>query len=132
MFGSTLGRYLSLRFAKMILGVFATIFVLSYVIDFVEMLRRAGDLPGVTPLFVAYLCFLRVPALTETVLPFAVLGGSIFAFLSLSRRLELVVARAAGMSVWQFLAPPLAIVLAIGVLSVAVVNPLAAGMKGAA
>ena len=37
------------------------------------------------------------------------------AFLNLSRKLELVVARAAGVSVWQFLTPPLAVIVLIGV-----------------
>jgi hypothetical protein len=39
---------------------------------------------------------LRVPALMEEVLPFLVLLGSIAAFMELSRRMELVVTRAAG------------------------------------
>ena len=55
----------------------------------------------------AALSFLRTPTVAEQALPFAVLFGSMIAFLNLSRKLELVVARAAGVSVWQILAPPL-------------------------
>ena len=129
MIGRTLGLYLAARFTRAILAVFGTIFLLVYLIDFVEMLRRAGDISNVTSLGLAFLTLLRVPAITEQILPFATLGGAMFAFISLTRRLELVVARAAGVSVWQFLLPPLAIVLAIGVFSVAVYNPLSAVMK---
>ena len=82
MIGTTLGRYLSLRFARMILGVFATIFVLIYILDFVEMLRRTGDLPGVDAVLRRLSLLSRMPALAEQILPFAMLGGSMFAFLS--------------------------------------------------
>lgn len=129
MVGLTLTRYLSLRFAKAIAGVFATIFLLIYLIDFVEMLRRSAGLSNATTGLVALLCLLRVPSVTEQVLPFAVLAGSLFAFVSLSRRLELVVARAAGISVWQFLVPPVLIVVLIGIVSVAIYNPLSAAFK---
>jgi lipopolysaccharide export system permease protein len=129
MVGVTLTRYLSARFAKAIAGVFATIFLLIYLIDFVEMLRRSAGLSNATTGLVALLCLLRVPSVTEQVLPFAVLAGSLFAFVALSRRLELVVARAAGISVWQFLFPPVLIVVLIGIFSVAVYNPLSAAFK---
>ena len=42
-------------------------------------------------------------------MPFAVLVGAMFCYLNLSRRLELVVARAAGISAWQFIAPAIII-----------------------
>ena len=129
MVGWTLTRYLATRFALTILAVFASIFTLIYLVDFVEMLRRASGLPAASASLVAYLCFLRVPAISEQVLPFAVLAGCMFAFVNLSRRLELVVARAAGVSVWQFLAPPAMVVLAIGVFSITVYNPLSAFAK---
>ena len=62
-------------------------------------------------------------------MPFAVLFGSMIAFLNLSRKMELVVARAAGVSVWQFLTPPLAVIVLIGVLSVTAYNPASTWMK---
>jgi lipopolysaccharide export system permease protein len=52
-----------------------------------------------------------------------------FAFLNLTRKLELVVARAAGVSVWQFLAPPLIVALVFGLFAVTVYNPLSAVFK---
>jgi len=129
MIGPTLARYLSARFFGMIAAVFLTIFGLVYVIDFVETLRRAGDKPNATVPFVAFLALLRTPAVTEQVLPFCVLFGTMAAFLNLSRRLELIVARAAGISAWQFMAPPVLIALLLGVLSVTVLNPISAEMK---
>lgn len=132
MIGGTLGRYLSIRFARTILATFAGVFVLIFTVDLVETLRRAGDRPGATGPVMAWLSFLHTPIVAEQALPFAVLFGAMMGFLSLSRKLELVVARAAGVSVWQFLAPPLAVVMAIGVISVTLYNPLSAAAKAQA
>ncbi|HEY8381073.1 MAG TPA: LPS export ABC transporter permease LptG [Microvirga sp.] len=127
--GATLGRYFSGRFAKSILMVFGTVFALVYTIDFVELMRRAGDAEGASATLMAQLALYRTPAVAEQVLPFAVLFGSMAALLQLSRKLELVVARAAGISAWQFLQPGLFVAAAIGILSVTVYNPASALLK---
>jgi lipopolysaccharide export system permease protein len=127
--GGTLARYLSMRFAKTILATFAGVFVLIFTVDLVETLRRSGDTAGATGPLMAWLAFLHTPTVAEQALPFAVLFGAMISFLNLSRKLELVVARAAGVSVWQFLAPPLAVVLLIGIISVTLYNPLSAAAK---
>ncbi len=44
-FGLTLYRYLGLRFLSAVLIVFVTVFLLVAIVDFVELLRRAGDVP---------------------------------------------------------------------------------------
>ena len=129
MLGWTLTRYLAIRFALTILAVFGAICALIYLVDFVEMLRRASGNANASAGLIAYLCLLRTPAVSEQVLPFAVLAGCMFAFVNLSRRLELVVARAAGVSVWQFLTPPALVVLAIGLISILAYNPLSASAK---
>ncbi len=129
MIGLTLGRYLSSRFLRMILAVFATIFSLVFVIDFVELLRRTGNIAGITTTKVAFLSLLRTPSVSEQVLPFCVLFGSMAVFLNLTRKLELLVARASGVSVWQFLGPPVVIALLLGIASVAALNPMSALMK---
>lgn len=129
MIGATLARYLSLRFFNTIMLVFLTIFGMVYVVDFVEMLRRASNQPGITASFIALLSFLRTPSVAEQVLPFCVLFGTMAAFIDLTRKLELIVARAAGVSVWQLLLPPVAIALVVGIASVVLLNPISAEMK---
>ncbi len=62
-------------------------------------------------------------------LPFAVLFGAMAALLNLSRKLELVVARAAGVSAWQFLQPGILVGLVFGVVAVTAFNPIAANFK---
>ena len=90
--GATLGLYFSLRFGKTILMVFGTVFALVYTIDFVELMRRAGDAEGASAGLMAQLALFRTPALADQVLPFAILFGSMATLLHLSRKLELVVA----------------------------------------
>ena len=48
MIGWTLGRYLSARFLLTIAAVFLMISGMIYVVDFVELLRRAGNIQGVS------------------------------------------------------------------------------------
>src|SRR6185437_3072265 len=95
MFG-TLGRYLAGRFAAAVLGVFGGVLALIFTLDFVDTLRRAGEVRGASGALIAWLAVLHTPIVAEQALPFVVLLGAMAAFLSLSRRLELAVARAAG------------------------------------
>ena len=104
----TLARYFGLRFANAVLVVFVGIFALVALIDYIELMRRAGDIPNVSAALVAKTSFYRVPQVVERILPFCVLIGAMTCYLALSRRLELVVARAAGVSAWQFISPALA------------------------
>ncbi|MFC0217331.1 lipopolysaccharide export system permease protein [Pseudochelatococcus lubricantis] len=127
--GPTLGRYFGRRFLLTIGTVFGTVFVLVYTLDFVELMRRAGEAPGASAHVMAWLSFLRTPSVTEEVLPFAVLFGSIATLLNLSRRLELVIARSVGVSAWGFLQPPVIVALLLGVVSVTLYNPLSASLR---
>ena len=127
--GITLGRYLSLRFVQSISMVFLTVFGLIYLIDFVELLRRAGETVNASTLTLARLSFFRTPVIAEQILPFAVLFGSLAAFLTLSRKLELVIARASGVSVWQFGIPPVVIAGSIGLATMTLYNPIAVNFK---
>ncbi len=128
----TLRRYVAKRFLLSILGAFAVCGVLIFMIDMIELLRlsrRASDLSVGALLWMA---LLRLPAYTEILLAFAVLVGSIGALLSLNRKSELIVMRAGGMSVWQFLRPGVMVSLVLGVLAVTLYNPLAAAARSEA
>jgi lipopolysaccharide export system permease protein len=129
MIGYTLGRYLSARFLLTIAAVFLMNSGMIYVVDFVELLRRAGNIQGVSAGDIAYLSALRVPSISEQILPFCVLFGTMATFVNLTRKLELLVARAVGVSAWGFLFPPLAIAVAAGIGSVVLFNPVSAIMK---
>ncbi|MEH0073273.1 LPS export ABC transporter permease LptG [Pannonibacter sp. Pt2] len=129
MLGATLSFYFSRRFLRSILGLFLLAAILIFLFDVLELLRRAGEQGDLSVLRVSVISLLRVPLLLEQVIPFAVLFGAISAFVTLSRGLELVVTRAAGISVWQFGAPAAMVALILGVLSVVVYNPVAVWMQ---
>ena len=129
MIGGTLSRYFGLRFLSAVLAVFVGTLVLTAMIDFLELMRRSGDMQDISAFFIAKITLFRVPFITERVLPFTVLVGAMFCYLNLSRRLELVVARAAGISAWQFTAPALLIACLLGVLATAIYNPISAVLR---
>jgi lipopolysaccharide export system permease protein len=78
---------------------------------------------------VAETSLFRVPQLLEKMMPFCVLIGAMTCYLALSRRLELVVARAAGVSAWQFIAPALASAILLGILATVAYNPMSANLR---
>src|SRR5471032_548732 len=71
---------------------------------------------------------LQLPELGQKMLPFAILFGGVFTFARLSRSRELVATRAAGVSAWDFLLPPLTVSVLIGIFAVAVFTPVSAKM----
>jgi len=129
MIARTVSRYFGARFLRAVLAVFAGTLVLTAMVDFLEMLRRSGDIKDISTFFVAKITFFRVPFITERGMPFAVLVGAMFCYLNLSRRLELVVARAAGISAWQFIAPAVGIAAVIGILTTTIYNPISASLR---
>jgi len=126
---NTLGRYFAGRFVVAALGVFASIFVLLVLVDYIEMVRKTSGLATASPIMVAETSLFRVPQLLEKMMPFCVLIGAMTCYLALSRRLELVVARAAGVSAWQFIAPALASAIVLGILATVAYNPMSANLR---
>ncbi len=132
MLGSTLNWYLARKFLTAILGTFGLCSVLIFMIDFVELLRQAGkyDEQNVVPAWLlVWITVLRLPAYTEFLLAFAVQVGSISTLLFLSRKSELAVMRAGGMSVWQFLRPAIILAFILGTLTTVLYNPIAAAAR---
>src|SRR6516225_6538182 len=129
MITGTLSRYFGMRFLSAVVAVFAGTLALTAMVDFLEMMRRSADIRDISAFFIAKITLFRVPFITERVLPFAVLVGAMFCYLNLSRRLELVVARAAGISAWQFTGPAIVIALLIGALMMALYNPVSAMLR---
>lgn len=125
----TLARYFGLRFFNAVLIVFVGIFALVALIDYIELMRRAGDIPNVSAALVAKTSFYRVPQVVERILPFCVLIGAMSCYLNLSRRLELVVARSAGMSAWQFVMPAIVTAFVFGVIATTIYNPISATLQ---
>jgi lipopolysaccharide export system permease protein len=98
-------------------------------IDLVELMRRAANQPDMPFGVLATMSLLSLPTIGGDTLPFAVLFGGMAAFLRLTRNNELVIARSAGVSVWQFLMPAICVAFAIGTAVITVYNPVASAMS---
>ena len=129
MMTNTLGRHFAGRFVIAAVGVFASIFLLLVLVDYIEMVRKTSGLASASAITVAQTSLYRVPQLLEKMMPFCVLIGAMTCYLALSRRLELVVARAAGVSAWQFIAPALASAIVLGILATVAYNPMSANLR---
>ena len=81
MIAGTLSRYFGLRFLNAVLAVFVGAMALVAMVDFIEMLRRTGDMKDVSTLLVAKITIFRVPFITERIMPFAVLVGAMSCYL---------------------------------------------------
>ncbi len=128
-FPTTLFLYIARQFLIWFAGAFLLLMALMFLGDFVELMRRAANFPSVKVVTLLRMTSLKAPFDAQEVLPFAVLIGSILALWRLTRSQELIVARAAGVSVWQFLMPAVMLAFLIGVISVTLFNPLASAME---
>ena len=126
---TTLHRYFGARFVNAALAIFIGVFALVAMVDYVELVRRTASVPNISGWTVAKASLYRVPQITERLLPFCILLAGMISFLNLSRRLELVIARAAGMSAWQFISPALVMALLIGIAATTVYNPVSAFLQ---
>src|SRR5215831_19898224 len=122
----TLSRYLGMRFLNSVVGSFIGVVVLAAMIDYVELMRRGADWPNATAWLLAKISMYRVPQLTERLLPFSVLVSAMSCYLTLSRRHELVIARAAGVSAWQFVTPAIVAAFLLGTIVTTLYNPVSA------
>jgi lipopolysaccharide export system permease protein len=119
----TLYRYLARQFAVGVGVVFAGFTFLTFSIDIVNLFDTTAG-KHVPAGVVVGMSLLQLPDLAFKLLPFAVLLGGVFAFVRLSRSQELLAIRAAGISAWNLLAPPLTVAVVLGVVSVVAFTPL--------
>jgi lipopolysaccharide export system permease protein len=122
----TLSRYLGWHFLMNVGIVFGMCVTLGFVIDIVELLNRTAGREAVAFSNVVRMALLKLPNLTEKMMPFAILFGAIWNFARLTRSQELVIARASGVSAWLFLAPAIVVALLIGIFMTTIYNPFAA------
>src|SRR3954447_9041802 len=128
----TLSRYIVRQFALQVFGMLLALSGLVAMFDFIELLRRSASLPDATFGVVAQIALLRLPYVAMQILPFAMLLGGILCFWRLTRSSELIVARAAGVSAWEFLTAPTFCALLFGGLATTAISPLSSVMFGRA
>lgn len=124
--GSTLFLYFMRRYAIMTLQIFVGLTLLAYIIDLTELTRQLGNTASFAFTDGLLMSALRVPRIIQTAIPFIILIAAMTALMTFNRRYELVIARSAGVSAWQFLAPLCLTSFVIGAFALLAFNPLAA------
>lgn len=122
----TLPRYIARRYLFTFSTNLLAVSFLVFLVDFGENARRFSEIPGYSAELTALLSIMRVPAITQIAIPFVVLIASITTLIALNRKYELVIARASGLSAWQFLLPIILCNLMVGIITVTMINPLGA------
>jgi len=115
-----IGRHFLTHFAVLMLVFLGLIFL----IDSIELLRRASSKDGISALVALQMALLKLPHLGQETFPFAVLFAGMSAFSRLTKSHELVVTRAAGVSAWRFMFPAIIVAFGLGLFQIMVINPL--------
>jgi lipopolysaccharide export system permease protein len=125
---TTLGLYLARLYTVCLLVMTGILLSIVYLFETVELLRRAANRGDIPLSLIFQMSFLKLPEAGQIILPFAVLFSALYTFWLLARRHELVVLRAAGLSVWRFLSPVIAVAFAAGIVHMTIINPIGALM----
>ena len=128
-FARTLSAYIARQYFAWFCGVFGAMVSVTFLLDYIELIRRSGTRAQASWGVLLEMAALKLPHTAQEVMPFAILFGTMLAFWRLTRSNELVVARAAGVSVWGFLTPAILVALLVGVVAVTLFNPIAAAME---
>ncbi len=124
----TLSLYIVRQFAASTLAMLLALSGLVAMFDFIELLRRSASHPEVSFGLVSQIAGLRLPFIAMQILPFAILLGGILCFWKLTRSSELIVARSAGVSAWEFLAAPTMCAFLFGVVATTLISPVSSVM----
>ncbi len=126
---SRLETYILQTSVAMVGSVLLVISALILLVDYVEISRSMAARTDINGLGIMGLVLEKAPSTILILLPFAFLGGSILAFVTLNRRSELIAMRAAGVSAWRFVLPAAIMAFAIGVLTISTLNPIASWLS---
>lgn len=129
-FSNTLNRYMAAQYTRNLALGLLILLGIVYLFDTVELLRRASKREDVPFGIVLEMGLLKLPEVGQIMFPFAILFSAIFTFWQMTRRYELIIVRAAGLSVWQFLAPVMAVAIGAGILMTTLINPVGSLLLG--
>jgi lipopolysaccharide export system permease protein len=126
---SALNRYFSKLFLLWVGGItFIVIFVISLV-DLAELSRRTVATGNFSFAEMVHLVCLKIPDHIQLLLPFIILIATLICLSRLNKSQEIIVARGFGLSIWQVASGLSLVVLGISLLSLVIINPLAAMMN---
>ena len=127
---STLNHYFGRQYLLWFSLFMGSLSGIIFLFEVAELLRRAADRPDTGFGLILRMGIYKLPDTIEHILPFVVLFAGMFTFWRLTRSQELVIARSAGISAWQFLFPALMVTLIFSFINVTIINPIGATLNG--
>lgn len=124
----TFALYLGRRYLRDFFRVFMIIVLLVFLVELLETIRRFSS-SGASFENSVVLALTHMPIFLSQALPLVIMLSSLTFCVSMARSNEFVVARSAGVSAMRSLWVPSALAFLIGILAVAVFDPLAARME---
>lgn len=121
-----LARYLTWRFLLSCAAVTAALAAFVFIVNTAELLNRSAGKDEMSFGLVMAMSLFKLPLTMNKLFPFIALFGAMWMFARLARFHELEAIRASGVSAWQFIAPPIAVAVLVGIVSTAAINPIAA------
>ena len=125
MIGFTLGRYFFMRYIVLTFWFFIGVAAIIFIVSFTEISGQIGSEIDNATAMALTIAALQTPMIMQQAVPFIGLVSGIVTLMALNRKYELVVARAAGISAWQFLTPICLGAFAYGLATLFVLNPIA-------
>ena len=127
-FNSILGRFLSKQILVTFLMVLLTIMGIIMMFDSIEALRRISGREDTGMDYVVKYAITKLPETIDKVLPFVMMIAAMMTFWRVSKNNEYVIIRSSGVSVWGFLKPVLITVFLVGIVNIALINPISSKM----
>ncbi len=121
--------YIGQQYLKWFSVILAGLLGIVFIFDTIELIRRTSSRPDVTYDIVLLMAFLNLPDIGQKILPFIALFSAMLTLWRLTRTQELIIVRAIGVSVWEFLLPLLICTLGLSVVYLSIINPLGSLMK---
>jgi len=125
----TLSAYVARQYVVWFFSYFVSLMGVIVLVSIVDLLDRLAS-KNASLGIVLRMVLLKLPYLSQEIMPFTVLFAGLTCFWRMTRSHELVITRAAGISVWQVLLPVLGVAALVGVITVTMLNPLASIMLG--
>ncbi len=126
---TTLSAYVARQYGAWLLIYFSGLVGIILLVSTVDLLDRLASMNASLGI-VLRMVLLKLPYLSQEVMPFIVLFAGLSCFWRMTRSNELVITRAAGISVWQILLPVLGLATLVGVMTVTLLNPVASILLG--
>lgn len=125
---SILGKYLIKQIVWNFVSVLFMVLGIIFMFEVIDLLRRVADRPDISWDFVLKMVVMKLPRTLNMIFPFVMMIAAMVTFQRVSKTNEFVIIRAAGVSVWGFLVPLMFAVFLVGVINVALFNPVSSKM----